>query len=103
MKSKKQVRRHRNNSKKFRRMKGGESLNRQLFVACINGNVELAMDLVDRGADIHARDEYERTPLHVACWKGHMEVAMALVDRGADVDARDVDQRTPLHLSLIHI
>ena len=70
MKSKKQVRRHRNNSKKFRRMKGGESLNRQLFVACINGNVELAMDLVDRGADVDARDEFQMTPLHHACING---------------------------------
>ena len=83
-------------------MKGGESLNRQLFVACYNGNVELAMDLVDRGADIHARDVYERTPLHKACIYGSMEVAMALVDRGADIHARDVEQWTPLHLSCIH-
>ena len=55
------------------------------------------MDLVDRGADVDARDGIQRTPLHDACRRGHMEVAMALVDRGADVDARDVDQRTPLH------
>ena len=57
------------------------------------------MALVDRGADVDARDVNQRTPLHYACDKGHMEVAMALVDRGADVDARDVNQRTPLHLA----
>merc|ERR1711871_1008570 len=59
--------------------------------------MEVAMALVDRVADVDARDVNQRTPLHDACWKGHMELAMALVDRGADVDARDVDQRTPLH------
>ena len=59
--------------------------------------MELAMALVDRGADVDARDEDESTPLHDACYSGHMELAMALVDRGADVDARDGAQRTPLH------
>ena len=59
MKSKKHIRRHRNKSKKFRRklMKGGgERENRLLFNACENGNMELAMALVDRGADINAKD-----------------------------------------------
>ena len=55
------------------------------------------MALVDRGADVHATDVNEMTPLHDACGNGNMELAMALVDRGADVDARDVDQSTPLH------
>jgi ankyrin repeat protein len=59
------------------------------------------MVLLDRGADIHARDVEQWTPLHWACWKGHMEVVLALVDRGADVDVRDDNQRTPLdHLSM---
>ena len=68
-----------------------------LHAACVNGNVELALALVDRGADVDARDVAQMTPLHYACINGHMELAMALVDRGADVDARNVDQRTPLH------
>ena len=55
------------------------------------------MALVDRGADVDARDVDQMTPLHYACRNGHMELAMALVDRGADVDAGDEDQRTPLH------
>ena len=41
------------------------------------------MALVDRGADVDARDEDQWTPLHDACAKGNMEVTMALVDRGA--------------------
>ena len=67
-----------------------------LHSACFNGNMEVAMALVDRGADVHARDVSQRTPLHCACISCNMEVAMALVDRGADVDARDVGQNTPL-------
>ena len=64
------------------------------------------MALVDRGADVDARDVKIKsaisfTPLDMyAClhWAWfNMELAMALVDRGADVDARDVNQCTPLH------
>ena len=70
-----------------------------LHWACDNGNMELAMALVDRGTDIDARTVTQRTPLHYACDNGHLEVAIALVDRGADIHAEDDDQR----LSLIHI
>ena len=66
-----------------------------LHLACKYGNMEVAMALVmDRGADVDARDEYQCTPLHYACKYGNLEVAMALVDRGADVDVRDEDQPT---------
>ena len=87
---------------------GDEFQSTPLHHACIKGHMELAMALVDRGADVDARDVAQRTPLHHACRNGHMELAMALVDRGADVHARTVDQSTPLHhacinLSLIHI
>ena len=58
--------------------------------------MDVAMALVDRGANIHARDDHGKTPLHYACDEGHMDVVMALVDRGADVGARDNQQRTPL-------
>ena len=68
-----------------------------LHIACCKGYMELAMALVDRGADIDARDVDQRTPLHYACDDGNMELAMALVDRGADVDAITVHQRTQEH------
>ena len=55
------------------------------------------MALVNRGADVDARNVDQSTPLHEACGNGHMELAMALVDRGADVDARNEDESTPLH------
>ena len=47
-----------------------------LHYACRNGNVEVAMALVDRGADVDAEDDNQRTPLHYACIEGHMEVAL---------------------------
>ena len=79
-----------------------------LHYACDNGHMELAMALVDRGADVDARDNNGDTSLHLACWRGDMNMAMALIDMGADVNARNDKQMTPLHkacmeLSLIHI
>ena len=73
-----------------------------LHHACIKGHMEVAMALVDRGADVDARTVFQSTPLHYACHNGHMEVAMALVDRGADVDAVDGDQRTPLLFACVN-
>ena len=68
-----------------------------LHEACLQGNLELAMVLMDRGTEVDVRTISQRTPLHWACITGMMDVAMTLVDRGADVDARTVSQRTPLH------
>ena len=56
--------------------------------------------ILNKGANVNARNVIQSTPLHVACVKGHMELAMALVDRGADVDARNVEQ---IHLYFSHV
>merc|ERR1711991_851896 len=39
---------------------------------------------MERRADIDARDNNQRTPLHLASGNGHTEVAMTLIKRGAD-------------------
>ncbi|OWT42470.1 NACHT and ankyrin domain protein [Pochonia chlamydosporia 170] len=54
--------------------------------------------LLDRGADIEAKDGvYNRTPLLWAAEKGHEAVAKLLLDRGANIKAKDgVYDRTPL-------
>ena len=38
-----------------------------LHKACANDNTEVAMALVDRGADVDARNLSQRTSLHAAC------------------------------------
>ncbi len=52
--------------------------------------------LLDRGADIAARDEDGGTPLHFAA-RGNAATVNALLDRGADIAARDERGGTPLH------
>lgn len=74
--------------------RGGYSKGNALSLRYISD--ELVRWLVEQGADIHARDQYERTPLHAqaAAVSGN---AGLLLELGADPNARDYQQETPLH------
>jgi ankyrin repeat protein len=58
--------------------------------------------LLDKGADIKARDEYKWTPLHMAAESNKADAVKLLIDRGAVIDARDGDWRTALHRAAEH-
>jgi hypothetical protein len=73
------------------------SLDSELLEAARKGDVRKVRELLDRGADVDARDKYGWTPLHLAAYRGYAEVARLLLDRGANVDARDDVGDTPLH------
>ena len=70
-----------------------------LHWACLKGHREIALLLLERGADIEAGDEDGRTPLHFACLRGHVETALLLVRRGAEIDVADSSGKTPLQLA----
>jgi hypothetical protein len=53
--------------------------------------------LVDRGADVNAKNNYRETVLHLAARRE--AVVRLLVDRGADVNAKDNNRVTVLHLA----
>ena len=53
--------------------------------------------LLDRGADIHAKNKNGNTPLHFAAYYDALETARLLLDRGADIHAKDKNGYTPLH------
>ncbi len=56
---------------------------------------ELVRWLVEQGADINARDNYGKTPLHqhAMSWNGNTEL---LLELGADIEAVDYQNETPL-------
>src|SRR5436190_1806753 len=72
-------------------------VNQTLHWAGLNGHEAIVQMLLDRGADVAAKDQSGRTPLHRAAKNGHEAVVQMLVDRGADVAAKDQWGRTPLH------
>ena len=49
----------------------------------------LACALIDKGADVNARNEYRKTPLIYAAERGMLGVMEALLARDADVEAVD--------------
>ena len=50
--------------------------------ACGNGHADVALALIDRGANVEAVNEFGRTPLICACDNGHVHVALVLASRG---------------------
>ena len=51
----------------------------------------MAWLLLDRGANIEAKDTNGNTALRLAVVEGHEDIAQLLLDRRADIEAKDVD------------
>jgi ankyrin repeat protein len=62
-------------------------------------SLAVARLLLDRGADINARQAGGFTPLHGAAANGDRTMSELLVDRGADPSARNDEGRTPSELA----
>jgi ankyrin repeat protein len=59
---------------------------------------EVAIALIDAGANVHATDSYGRTPLHHA---GCLQTVKTLVEHGAEMEARDHGGCTPFICSAV--
>ncbi len=70
-----------------------------LMVAAVNGRLETAEVLLDKGANPIARDSsYGAAPIHFASWSGHVEIVKLLVSKGVDVNLVNRHHgETPLH------
>jgi len=71
-----------------------------LVIAALAGQGEIASYLLQRGADIDARNLGGLTALHAASYAGHTDIVALLIARGAAVnDADNAFGVTPLHLA----
>ena len=73
-----------------------------LHCACLLGHMDLALLLLERGANANAVNKAKQTPLAYLAMTGHAKpaanvpVAKFLLEKGATVDARDKEGVTPL-------
>ena len=72
-----------------RRVREGDQ---PLHFACWQKHLPMVELLLSRGADVNARGDFGKTPLHYAVYEGDAqstEIVGALIAAGADVNARD--------------
>jgi hypothetical protein len=72
-----------------------------LHYAAWKGHVEIARLLLQNGADVNAKDRWDRTPLHDAAFQGHVDILHLLVENGADLEAEDDGGWRALHKSAL--
>ena len=66
------------------------------MAAALSDSVAAIEALLEAGAQVDARTEVGRTPLHAAVRHGDAAAIGALINAGAQVDARTEDGSTPL-------
>jgi ankyrin repeat protein len=78
-----------------------DELNKDWDNADVSKNVDASKikDLIERGADVNAKEEYGNTSLHWASLMDCIEIVKLLIEKGADVNAEDIDGWTPLHMA----
>ena len=59
----------------------------KLLNAAERGDIDKVKHLINEGADVNAKDVYEKTPLHWAAEKGHKEIVEILLKKGANVNS----------------
>ncbi|CAQ54400.1 ankyrin repeat domain-containing protein [Wolbachia endosymbiont of Culex quinquefasciatus] len=64
------------------------------------GNLDVVKSLVEKGADVNAKDELSRSLIYYAAYSGNLNVIEFLVEEGADVNAKEEGGRAPLHTAV---
>ena len=67
-----------------------------LMMAALRGNLEVATELINRGAAVNRTGW---TPLHYAASGGHEAVMKLLLDKGAAMEAESPNKTTPLMMA----
>ena len=82
--------------------RGGMLRRTCLTTAAQNGHLDICRLLIDKGAQVEAKDWDRRTPLHFAAMRGHVEIVRLLCDHGADVEARSNFGSGPLQCAAMN-
>ncbi|ELT90081.1 hypothetical protein CAPTEDRAFT_55409, partial [Capitella teleta] len=77
--------------------------NTPLSEAASGGNADTVKLLVDNGADLNSRGQFDRTPLYRAAFAGHLEAVQMLLQSGADPRLYANDGQTPAQVRHVHV
>lgn len=70
-----------------------------MHIAAYFGYERIAELLLKNGANVNARDDYRKSPLHKATIQEEENAAEVLVKYGANINAKDKMGYTPLHIA----
>lgn len=76
-----------------------KELNRLLLLAAGKGSIECIDFLLQKGAQINAKDDDKLTPLHHAAKAGRVHCLRYMIEQGAKLNATTDDGSTALHLA----
>ena len=81
------------------RRKGPQLPEKTLFSAAATGKLDDVTRLIQSGAEVNDKDEYDITSLHYAARYEHTAVVKCLTTNGANLKSRDKWGRTPLQVA----
>jgi hypothetical protein len=73
-----------------------------LYFTCGNGHLEVARELLARGAAVDSANIRRWAPLRIASRNGHVEVVRVLLGAGADVGTPQRSGQTPLFSAAVN-
>jgi len=69
-----------------------------LHISAQTGNVAVCEALIEKGADLRAKDVKENMPIHIASFYGNADVVELLADKDpSTVNEKNINGNTPLH------
>ncbi|WP_425385027.1 ankyrin repeat domain-containing protein [Wolbachia endosymbiont (group B) of Schoenobius gigantella] len=72
-------------------------LDKKLLIAAKGGDLNKAIDLISKGANVNVKDNNDDTPLHLAV--GYLDVVKYLISKGANINAKCKAGATPLDIA----
>lgn len=66
------------------------------------GDITIFNALLERGAEIDARDSYDDTPLHHTIYWEYLPIVRKLIEKGANLNSKAVDGETPLYMAMFN-